>query len=83
MPPVKTKVTENELHAELVQAFARIKPLACKVCTVPKPRVVPDPAPGAPNWTLPNAPACEFNCPAFVRWLWRQYGTLFDIDAPA
>lgn len=72
----------EELHQELVTAFARVKPIECKTCVIPKPRFMPRTDDRIPNWELPF-PECQFGCESFARWLARQYGALYDLEEPS
>lgn len=75
----RPKLSERELHEVLVRSFERIKPLECAKCAVPRPHVVPRFDADGPNWSLRWPARCEVGCAGFMRWLWRQYGSLYDL----
>ncbi|HSN20731.1 MAG TPA: hypothetical protein VLS49_08645 [Usitatibacter sp.] len=76
----KSVLPADELHEQLVAAFGRIRPLACKTCTVPRPKLVARSDASVSNWELPFVRDCEFGCANFIRWLTRQYAANFDLD---
>jgi hypothetical protein len=79
----RSVVPADELHEELVIAFARIRPAECRSCSIPKPHFMPRSDDRVPNWELPfNAGKCKHGCEDLVLWLKRQYGALYDMEEP-
>jgi hypothetical protein len=82
MSQSRTTLSQQELHFLLCRAFDRIRPIECKACQVPRPVWRPSDEPDGPNWVIPLDVACRFNCASFMRWLWRQYGSRYDLQKP-
>jgi hypothetical protein len=80
MPEPRTTLSQQELHFILCRAFDRIRPTECKSCRISKPVWRPSDEPDTPNWVIPLDDSCRFNCASFVRWLWRQYGSRYDMQ---
>ena len=78
----RSVVPAEELHEELVIAFARIRPALCRTCSIPKPHFMPRTDDRVPNWELPFRSECKFGCEDLVLWLKRQYGALYDLEDP-
>lgn len=81
MNATRTALRQEHLHLLLVRGFDRIRPLGCTRCAVPAPQPALPPEGGGPNWRLPlPADRCDANCVSFMRWLWRQYGAMYDLE---
>jgi hypothetical protein len=67
----------------MVAEFAKVRPAACKTCTVPQPFWGPSAGSGSVYWYMEPAANCSHGCRQLIAQIWAKATTDFAIQPPA
>ena len=72
-------ISAQDLHDFMVAEFAKVRPLQCKTCVVPKPFWGPSAGAGSVYWYMEPSANCPSGCRHLIANIWAQASTDFKI----
>jgi hypothetical protein len=76
-------ITSQDLYAQLVSEFERIRPAECRTCKVPRPFSGPAAGNGSLYWYMEPASVCPHGCRQRIAQMWAKATTEYHITAPS
>jgi hypothetical protein len=76
----RTRIPVAQLYAILDREFKRMRPQACKACTVPLPYWRRPPDDVSANWFIGTPTPCKHGCHLLIVELLAELWTQYDLD---